>query len=92
MRTWEDSFHRTMSIFSPLSSSTMLRMREPRTPTQAPTASTLESMEATATLVRKPASRAMALSSMMRSETSGTSISKRRRMKSSWARERTILT
>ena len=52
MRIWLDSFQRTMSIFSPLSSSTMLRMREPRTPTQAPTASTFESIETTATFVR----------------------------------------
>ncbi len=49
---FEESFHRTMSIFSPPSSSTMLRIRLPRMPTQAPTASTLESTEWTATFVR----------------------------------------
>ena len=36
-----DSFQRTMSIFSPNNSSTMFLIREPRTPTQAPTQSTL---------------------------------------------------
>ena len=36
-----ESFQRMMSIRSPASSSTMLRMRLPRTPTQAPTASML---------------------------------------------------
>ena len=77
-----------MSIFSPFSSSTMFLMREPRTPTHAPTASTFESIELTASFVRYPASRAIALISMIRSATSGTSTSKRRRMKSGWARER----
>jgi len=50
--TWSDSFQRTMSIRSPPSSSTMFLIRVPRTPTQAPTASTLESIEVTATLER----------------------------------------
>ena len=47
-----ESFHRTMSIFSPPSSSTIFLMRDPRTPTQAPTQSTFVSIELTATLVR----------------------------------------
>ncbi len=34
-----------MSIFSPFSSSTILRMRDPRTPTQAPMGSTFESFD-----------------------------------------------
>jgi len=38
IRICDDSFQRTMSIFSPPSSSTMFLMRLPRTPTQAPTA------------------------------------------------------
>ncbi len=80
IRICDDSFHRTMSIFSSPSSSTMLRTRLPRTPTQAPTASTFESMDDTATFVRYPASRARARISMIRSPTSGTSSSKSRRM------------
>ncbi len=70
----------------------MFRMRLPRTPTHAPTASTFESIDDTAIFVRKPASRAIALISMTRSATSGTSASNSRRMKSGWLRERTILT
>ena len=60
-----------MSIFSPPSSSTIFLMRLPRTPTQAPTASTLESIELTAIFVRWPGSRANALISIVRSPTSG---------------------
>ncbi len=41
-----------MSTFSPLSSLTTMRTREPRAPTQAPTGSTFWSLEATAILVR----------------------------------------
>ena len=52
IRTWSDSFQRTMSIRSPPSSSTMFLIRVPRTPTQAPTASTLASIELTATFER----------------------------------------
>ena len=48
----EESFQRTMSIFSPPSSSTMLLIRLPLTPTHAPTASTFVSRLSTATLVR----------------------------------------
>jgi hypothetical protein len=55
MRICDDSFQRTMSIFSPPSSSTMFLMRLPRTPTHAPTASTFESIDETAIFVRCPA-------------------------------------
>ena len=50
MSDW--SLQRTMSIRSPPSSATMFLMRVPRTPTQAPTASTFESTDVTAILVR----------------------------------------
>ena len=49
---------RMMSIFSPLSSSTMVFTRWPLGPTQAPMGSTLGSADHTASLVREPASRA----------------------------------
>ena len=42
----------TMSIFSPLSSFTIIRTRAPLAPTQAPTGSTLGSFDQTAILVR----------------------------------------
>ena len=42
----------TMSIFSPRSSLTTMRTRAPRAPTQAPTGSTLLSLDQTAILVR----------------------------------------
>src|SRR6476660_1128659 len=61
IRICEDSFQRTMSIFSPPSSSTMFLIRLPRTPTHAPTASTFESIELTAILVRWPGFRHLAL-------------------------------
>ena len=51
MRIFEESFQRTMSIFSPPSSSTMFLIRLPRMPTQAPTASTFASRLLTATFV-----------------------------------------
>ncbi len=50
--TCSESFQRTMSMRSPLSSSTTFLMREPRTPTQAPTQSTFRSMLETAIFVR----------------------------------------
>ena len=59
------AFQGIMSIFSPRSSSTMACTREPFGPTQAPTASTFLSREETPTLLRAPASRAMALISTM---------------------------
>ena len=50
-----------MSIFSPRSSSTTAPTRLPLGPTQAPMGSTSGLLEATAILVRVPASRAMLL-------------------------------
>ena len=46
------SLQRTMSTFSPLSSSTTLRIRLPRTPTQAPRQSTRSFVEWTVIFVR----------------------------------------
>ena len=57
---WSSS-HDTMSIFSPCSSLTMLWIRLPRMPMQEPTGSMPAWDALTATLLRKPASRAMAL-------------------------------
>ncbi len=51
-------FHWTISIFSPRSSWTILCTRFPFIPTQAPTGSTSESEELTATFERIPGSRA----------------------------------
>ena len=45
------SSHLRMSTFSPFSSSMMLRMRLPRTPTHAPMGSTLRSSDSTASFV-----------------------------------------
>ena len=77
------------SMRSPESSFMMVRMREPRMPTQAPTGSTLGLFDFTTILERKPGSRAMSRISTTFSPTSGTSISKRRRMKREAAREST---
>ena len=76
-----------MSIFSPLSSSTMVFTRWPRGPTQAPMGSTLGSADQTASLVREPASRATDLISTVPSKISGTSSSKRRFTRPGWVRE-----
>ena len=46
------SFHGMMSIFSPRSSPTTIRTREPRGPTQAPTGSTPWTFDSTAILAR----------------------------------------
>ncbi len=80
----------TMSIFSPLSSLTTWRTRAPRAPTQAPTGSTLESLDQTAILVRWPGSRAQARISTTPSAISGTSSLKSSRMSPGWVRETTI--
>ena len=72
-----------MSIFSPRSSDTTMRTREPRGPTQAPTGSTPWTLEMTAILERQPASRATLRISTRPSAISGTSSSKRRLMISS---------
>ena len=50
-----------MSTFSPRNSLVTIRTRAPRAPTQAPTGSTLGSLDHTAILVRCPGSRAAAL-------------------------------
>ena len=46
------SFQRTMSIFSPFSSSTIVRTRLPRWPTHAPTGSTFSFEVRTASFAR----------------------------------------
>src|SRR5207247_1852551 len=63
--------HSMMSIFSPRSSRLMTWMRVPRSPTQAPMGSTSRLVEATATLARSPASRAVAFTSTIPSWISG---------------------
>ena len=80
----------TMSTFSPRSSFTTMRTRAPRAPTQAPTGSTLGSLDHTAIFVRWPGSRATAFSSTMPSAISGTSSSKRRLIRPGWVRDTTI--
>ncbi|CPU66561.1 Uncharacterised protein [Mycobacteroides abscessus] len=65
-----------MSIFSPWSSAMTARTREPMGPMHAPLAPSPGTRERTATLVRCPASRAMAVISTEPSATSGTSSSK----------------
>ena len=90
MNARESSFHSTMSTFSPLSSFTTWRTRDPRAPTHAPTGSTFGSCDITAIFVRWPASLAMALISMSPSTNSGTSSSKSALMNSGWLRDRTI--
>ena len=72
-----------MSIFSPRSSLTTMRTREPRGPTQAPTGSTPCTLETTAILERQPASRATPRITTSPSAISGTSSSNSRLMSSS---------
>src|SRR5918911_1564596 len=64
-----------MSIFSPRSSETTMRTREPRGPTQAPTGSTPSACETTAIFERYPGSRATLVISTRPSAISGTSSS-----------------
>ncbi len=92
MKSSGTSFQGTISIFSPNSSSRMLLTREPRTPTQAPTQSTLASVLDTAILVRWPGSRAISKTSMVLSLISGTSISKSALTKRGSRRLRMIFT
>ena len=80
----------TMSIFSPRSSVTTMRTRAPRAPTQAPTGSTLWSLDHTAIFVRWPGSRAQALISTTPSAISGTSSSNRRLIRPGCVRDTTI--
>ena len=86
------SLHRTISIRSPPSSSTMFLILLPRTPTQAPTQSTRASELITATLLRYPGSREMARISMTPSAISGISCSNNRCTNCGRMRERMILT
>src|SRR6266540_3859339 len=79
-----------MSTFSPRTSLTTMRTREPRAPTHAPTGSTLLSLDATAIFVRWPGSRAMALISTTPSTISGTSSSKSRLTSPGCVRDTTI--
>src|ERR1043166_3572672 len=65
-----------MSIFSPRSSETTMRTREPRGPTQAPTGSTPAACDSTAIFERYPGSRATPRISTRPSAISGTSSSK----------------
>ncbi len=67
-----------MSIFSPLSSSTMALTLAPFIPTQAPTASTLGLLDHTASFVLLPASLAILMISTVPSRISVTSDSNRR--------------
>jgi hypothetical protein len=82
--------HLMISTFSLLSSRTMFLTRCPRNPTQAPTGSTRASPDQTASLVRKPGSRAMPLISMVPSLISETSSWKSLMTKCGSARERMI--
>ncbi len=66
--------HSMMSIFSPRSSRLITWIRVPRRPTQAPIGSTSRFVEATATLARSPASRAVALTRTIPSWISGISV------------------
>ena len=65
--------HLTISIFSFLSSPTIVCILEPRGPIQAPTESTSGSLDQTAIFVLKPASREIDLISTIPSSISGTS-------------------
>ena len=80
----------TTSTRSPRSSLVTMRTREPRAPTQAPTGSTLGSLDHTAILVRCPGSRAAALISTTPEEISGTSSSNSRLIRPGWVRLTTI--
>ena len=70
--------HSMMSIFSPRSSRLITWMRVPRSPTQAPIGSTSRFVDATATLARSPASRAVAFTRTIPSWISGISVWKSR--------------
>src|SRR5213592_3823356 len=83
------ALHGTTSIFSPRSSFTTMRTREPLGPTQAPTGSTAGSREATAIFERCPGSRATSLISTMPSSISGTSISNSLRSRPGCVRDTT---
>jgi hypothetical protein len=77
-----------MSIFSPRSSETTMRTRDPRGPTQAPTGSTPWACDSTAIFERYPGSRATARISTRLSAISGTSSSNSVRISSGSRRER----
>ena len=83
--------HSTTSILSPFSSFTIFCILMPRNPTQQPTASIPCWCVVTAILPREPASRAIAFSSTVPLEISGTSSSRSRRSKSGWERDTTTL-
>ena len=87
MYTAGSSSHFTISIFSPLSSSTIFCTRCPLGPTQAPTASTSSSRDTTAILERIPGSRATDFNSTVPSAISGTSNSNKRFNKPGCVRE-----
>ena len=80
------SFQGMTSIFSPPSSATTAWTRAPRWPTVAPTGSRPSWRDETATLLRLPASRAIARISTVPLWISGTSSSKRRFRKPLWVR------
>ena len=79
--------HLTMSIFSVFNSLTTFSTRMPRGPTQEPTASMSGSVDMTAILVRKPASRAMDLICTTPDTISGTSSSNSRLTSPGWVRD-----
>ena len=79
-----------MSIFSPRSSLTTIRTRDPRGPTQAPTGSTPWTCEITAIFERQPGSRATPRISTRPSAISGTSSLKSSR--TSWSERRLTIT
>ena len=79
-----------MSIFSPRSSLTTMRTREPRGPTQAPTGSTPCTFEMTAIFERQPGSRATPRISTSPSAISGTSSLNSSR--TSWSERRLTMT
>ena len=85
------SFQRTMSIFSPESSLTIVLTRLPRCPTHAPTGSTFSLDVLTASFARKPGSR---LTPMISTTPSAISLTSRRKSASTnlpLARERITL-
>ena len=79
-----------MSIFSPRNSWTTFCTRLPFIPTQAPTGSMSESLDATANFARLPGSRAAPLISTMPSLISGTSVLNRLIRKFGWVRDNMI--
>ncbi len=85
------SLNGMMSIFSPRSSDTTIRTRDPLGPTHAPTGSTPSLWDMTAIFDRQPGSRATSVISTRLSAISGTSSSKSFLISSELRRETTTL-